>query len=72
MKGTFIHNHIFLFCRDIKSGTKIRISQAKTFFRRKPAPVMASYSSRGPNKVQPSILKVFIHLNLLSTIVVTI
>jgi subtilisin family serine protease len=42
---------------DIKSGTKIRISQAKTFFRRKPAPVMASYSSRGPNKVQPSILK---------------
>ncbi|KAK2441007.1 subtilisin protease [Trifolium repens] len=42
---------------DIKSGTKIRISQAKTFFGRKPAPVMASYSSRGPNKVQPSILK---------------
>jgi hypothetical protein len=38
------------------------MSQAETFYGRKPAPVMASYSSRGPNKVQPSILKVFIHL----------
>ncbi|WJX77280.1 hypothetical protein P8452_60602 [Trifolium repens] len=42
---------------DIKSGTKIRMSQAKVLYGRKPAPVMASYSSRGPNKVQPSILK---------------
>ncbi|WJX77277.1 hypothetical protein P8452_60599 [Trifolium repens] len=39
------------------SGTKIRLSQAKVLYGRKPAPVMASYSSRGPNKVQPSILK---------------
>lgn len=46
------------FCRDIKSGTKIRLSKAKTVYGKKPAPVMASYSSRGPNKVQPSILKV--------------
>ncbi|KAL5058715.1 hypothetical protein RYX36_030319 [Vicia faba] len=42
---------------DIKSGTKIRLSKAKTKYGTKPAPVMASYSSRGPNKVQPSILK---------------
>ncbi|GAU44644.1 hypothetical protein TSUD_180710 [Trifolium subterraneum] len=40
-----------------KSGTKIRLSQAIVLYGRKPAPVMASYSSRGPNKVQPSILK---------------
>ncbi|CAJ2651573.1 unnamed protein product [Trifolium pratense] len=40
-----------------KSGTKIRLSQAKVLYGRKPAPVMASYSSRGPNKIQPSILK---------------
>ncbi|XP_015962079.1 subtilisin-like protease Glyma18g48580 [Arachis duranensis] len=37
--------------------TTVRLSQAKTVIGRKPAPVMASYSSRGPNKIQPSILK---------------
>ncbi|XP_004492921.1 subtilisin-like protease Glyma18g48580 [Cicer arietinum] len=41
----------------IKSGTIIRLSQAKTFYGIKPAPVMASFSSRGPNNIQPSILK---------------
>ncbi|XP_061359711.1 subtilisin-like protease Glyma18g48580 [Gastrolobium bilobum] len=41
----------------ISSFTTIRMSPAKTFNRRKPAPVMASFSSRGPNKIQPSILK---------------
>ncbi|WJX82691.1 hypothetical protein P8452_65415 [Trifolium repens] len=41
----------------LKSGTTIRFSGAKTFYGRKPAPVMASFSSRGPNKIQPSILK---------------
>ncbi|KAK7295278.1 hypothetical protein RJT34_18184 [Clitoria ternatea] len=41
----------------IKSGAKIRMSLAKTILGRKPAPVMASFSSRGPNKIQPSILK---------------
>ncbi|CAJ2651566.1 unnamed protein product [Trifolium pratense] len=41
----------------LKSGTTIRFSGAKTLYGRKPAPVMASFSSRGPNKIQPSILK---------------
>ncbi|AES80518.1 putative tripeptidyl-peptidase II [Medicago truncatula] len=41
----------------IESGTKIRFSQAITLIGRKPAPVMASFSSRGPNQVQPYILK---------------
>nr|ABN05911.1 Peptidase S8 and S53, subtilisin, kexin, sedolisin [Medicago truncatula] len=41
----------------IKSVIKIRMSQPKTSYRRKPAPVMASFSSRGPNQVQPYILK---------------
>ncbi|MED6133363.1 hypothetical protein PIB30_027660 [Stylosanthes scabra] len=35
----------------------VKFSKAKTVIGRKPAPVMASYSSRGPNKIQPSILK---------------
>ncbi|XLT92184.1 hypothetical protein HN873_013859 [Arachis hypogaea] len=35
----------------------IRLSPAKTVFGRKPAPVMAAFSSRGPNEIQPSILK---------------
>jgi hypothetical protein len=52
-------------CRDskLKSGTTIRFSGAKTFYGRKPAPVMASFSSRGPNKIQPSILKVYVHID---------
>ncbi|XP_004492919.1 subtilisin-like protease Glyma18g48580 [Cicer arietinum] len=41
----------------ITSGTTIRFSRPKTFYGRKPAPLMASFSSRGPNKIQPSILK---------------
>ncbi|XP_027351389.1 subtilisin-like protease Glyma18g48580 [Abrus precatorius] len=41
----------------IKSGNTIRMSSARTLFGIKPAPVMASFSSRGPNKIQPSILK---------------
>ncbi|XP_047175140.1 subtilisin-like protease Glyma18g48580 [Vigna umbellata] len=41
----------------IESGATIRMSPARTLFGRKPAPVMASFSSRGPNKIQPSILK---------------
>ncbi|XP_061362658.1 subtilisin-like protease Glyma18g48580 [Gastrolobium bilobum] len=41
----------------INSKTTIKMSSAKTYLGRKPAPVMASYSSRGPNKIQPSILK---------------
>ncbi|XP_058737534.1 subtilisin-like protease Glyma18g48580 [Vicia villosa] len=41
----------------LKTGTTVRFSGAKTFYGRKPAPVMASFSSRGPNKIQPSILK---------------
>ncbi|RYR16447.1 hypothetical protein Ahy_B04g073476 isoform D [Arachis hypogaea] len=35
----------------------VKLSPAKTVIGTKPAPVMASYSSRGPNKIQPSILK---------------
>jgi len=59
IKAQFIHNHILVFCSDtIKSVTKIRMSQPKTLFGRNPAPVMASYSSRGPNRIQTSILKV--------------
>ncbi|XP_014497261.2 subtilisin-like protease Glyma18g48580 [Vigna radiata var. radiata] len=41
----------------INSNTTIRVSSARTLLGRKPAPVMASFSSRGPNKIQPSILK---------------
>ncbi|XP_061359713.1 subtilisin-like protease Glyma18g48580 [Gastrolobium bilobum] len=41
----------------INSLTTLRISPEKTFNRRKPAPVMALFSSRGPNEIQPSILK---------------
>ncbi|TKY65279.1 serine-type endopeptidase [Spatholobus suberectus] len=41
----------------INSNTTIRMSTARTLLGRKPAPVMASFSSRGPNKIQPSILK---------------
>ncbi|KAK7340450.1 hypothetical protein VNO77_21153 [Canavalia gladiata] len=41
----------------INSGSTIRMSPARTFLGRKPAPVIASFSSRGPNKIQPSILK---------------
>ncbi|AES80542.1 putative tripeptidyl-peptidase II [Medicago truncatula] len=41
----------------LKAGTTIKFSGAKTLYGRKPAPVMASFSSRGPNKIQPSILK---------------
>jgi len=37
------------------------MSQAKTLFGRKPAPVMASFSSRGPNQVQPYILNVLLY-----------
>ncbi|MED6192422.1 hypothetical protein PIB30_009782 [Stylosanthes scabra] len=40
-----------------KPPTTVRLSQAKTVIGRKAAPVMASYSSRGPNKIQPSVLK---------------
>ncbi|WVZ06704.1 hypothetical protein V8G54_020050 [Vigna mungo] len=40
-----------------KSGATIKMSPARTLFGRKPAPVMASFSSRGPNKMQPAILK---------------
>jgi len=42
----------------LKSGATIRMSSARTLLGRKPAPVMASFSSRGPNKIQPAILKV--------------
>ncbi|KAH1156073.1 hypothetical protein AAZX31_18G230200 [Glycine max] len=41
----------------IETGATIRMSPARTLFGIKPAPVMASFSSRGPNKIQPSILK---------------
>ncbi|RDX61014.1 Subtilisin-like protease, partial [Mucuna pruriens] len=41
----------------ISSGATIKMSPARTLYGRKPAPVMASFSSRGPNKIQPSILK---------------
>ncbi|KAL2958820.1 hypothetical protein AAZX31_18G230800 [Glycine max] len=41
----------------LKTGDTIKMSRARTLFGRKPAPVMASFSSRGPNKIQPSILK---------------
>ncbi|RDX64710.1 Subtilisin-like protease, partial [Mucuna pruriens] len=41
----------------INSNTTIRMSRARTLLGRRPAPVMASFSSRGPNKIQPSILK---------------
>ena len=61
LREQFIHNHVFN-CRDtIESGTKIRLSQPETLFGRKPAPVMASFSSRGPNQVQPYILKVLLY-----------
>ncbi|XP_014497126.1 subtilisin-like protease Glyma18g48580 isoform X1 [Vigna radiata var. radiata] len=40
-----------------KSGATIKMSPARTLFGRKPAPVMASFSSRGPNKMLPAILK---------------
>ncbi|MED6146864.1 hypothetical protein PIB30_038618 [Stylosanthes scabra] len=36
---------------------RVRFSSARTVYGIKPAPVMASFSSRGPNKIQPSILK---------------
>jgi len=52
---------IYFYClRDdtINSNTTVRMSSARTLLGRKPAPVMASFSSRGPNKIQPSILKV--------------
>ncbi|MED6185386.1 hypothetical protein PIB30_056663 [Stylosanthes scabra] len=39
------------------SGETLRFSSATTVNGIKPAPVMASFSSRGPNKIQPSILK---------------
>ncbi|XP_029128995.1 subtilisin-like protease Glyma18g48580 [Cajanus cajan] len=42
----------------ISSGATIKISGARTLLGRRPAPVMASFSSRGPNLIQPSILKV--------------
>ncbi|XP_057753524.1 subtilisin-like protease Glyma18g48580 [Arachis stenosperma] len=35
----------------------INMSAARTLLGTKPAPVMASFSSRGPNPIQPSILK---------------
>ncbi|KAG5013934.1 hypothetical protein JHK82_026069 [Glycine max] len=41
----------------INSNTTLRMSPARTLLGRKPAPVMASFSSRGPNPIQPSILK---------------
>ena len=55
--------YINLFCSGdeddpLKTGDTIKMSRARTLFGRKPAPVMASFSSRGPNKIQPSILKV--------------
>ncbi|KAL1360684.1 subtilisin-like protease Glyma18g48580 [Arachis hypogaea] len=37
--------------------TTIMFSPVHTFFNIKPAPVMASFSSRGPSQIQPSILK---------------
>ncbi|KAK7394584.1 hypothetical protein VNO78_15116 [Psophocarpus tetragonolobus] len=41
----------------IKTNTTIRMSSARTLLGIRPAPVMASFSSRGPNPIQPSILK---------------
>ncbi|XP_057758114.1 subtilisin-like protease Glyma18g48580 isoform X1 [Arachis stenosperma] len=41
----------------LASSITVRFSSARTLYGRKPAPVMASFSSRGPNKIQPSILK---------------
>ncbi|TKY65258.1 serine-type endopeptidase [Spatholobus suberectus] len=43
--------------RPYKIGCDNKMSPARTLYGRKPAPVMASFSSRGPNKIQPSILK---------------
>ncbi|KAL1322566.1 hypothetical protein HN51_067574 [Arachis hypogaea] len=39
------------------SNETLTFSSATTVYGIKPAPVMASFSSRGPNKIQPSILK---------------
>ncbi|KAL1360680.1 subtilisin-like protease Glyma18g48580 [Arachis hypogaea] len=39
------------------SDETLTFSSATTVYGIKPAPVMASFSSRGPNKIQPSILK---------------
>ncbi|KAL1299773.1 hypothetical protein AAHE18_18G132700 [Arachis hypogaea] len=39
-----------------KSPT-INMSAARTLLGTKPAPVIAAFSSRGPNPIQPSILK---------------
>ncbi|XP_057420943.1 subtilisin-like protease Glyma18g48580 [Lotus japonicus] len=41
----------------VATNSTITMSQATTLLGRRPAPVMASFSSRGPNQVQPSILK---------------
>ncbi|KAE9592179.1 putative tripeptidyl-peptidase II [Lupinus albus] len=48
--------NIHVYYNTTKNPT-ISMSTAKTLLGRKPAPVMASFSSRGPNPIVPSILK---------------
>ncbi|KAK7256369.1 hypothetical protein RIF29_29811 [Crotalaria pallida] len=52
MNGKNIHDYY----NNTKNPT-INMSTARTLLQRKPAPVMASFSSRGPNPIVPSIIK---------------
>ncbi|XP_054818874.1 subtilisin-like protease Glyma18g48580 [Prosopis cineraria] len=42
---------------DITKNPVASMGKAKTFLGIRPAPIMASFSSRGPNAIQPSLLK---------------
>lgn len=48
---------IFKYIKSTKKPTA-KLIPAKTVLRSKPAPFMASFSSRGPNVLEPNILKV--------------
>lgn len=50
-------NYILKYIRATKNPTAALV-QAKTILGVKPSPVMAAFSSRGPNPLEPQILKV--------------
>ncbi|KAJ1390356.1 Peptidase S8/S53 domain [Sesbania bispinosa] len=48
--------HVYSYIKDTKTPM-VYMTRAKTLLGVKPAPVIASFSSRGPNSIQPIILK---------------
>lgn len=54
--------HIYIY-----SGTKLHIMPTETALKRSAAPVVATFSSRGPSSISPHFLKVLLIIILLYT-----